>query len=135
MKKTQPVVDVDSKHREQEAEFEKKWGQGELDNDKNGDHSAKRAADAAENEGIWCSACAQTVLFQKIPFVLNTNGQVKRATRSKQFMTHISNPKGISKRSKSRLHPTSPLRTPMAPPTTQQMARQPTEIPPRAQLD
>ena len=60
MKKTQPLVDVDSKYREQEAEFEKKWQQGELNDDWDGHRSAKRAADATQDGGIWCSACAYT---------------------------------------------------------------------------
>lgn len=64
----------------------------------------------------------RTQPLAELLFVLNANGQVKKAIRSKQSMMHISNPKGMSKLSKSRLYPTSLLRTPMAPPTTPQMA-------------
>lgn len=57
MKKTQPLVDIDSKYREHEIDLEKKWEAGELDNTWGGGRSAKRA-DAVEDGGVWCSACA-----------------------------------------------------------------------------
>ncbi|KAI6130346.1 hypothetical protein EDD16DRAFT_1689698 [Pisolithus croceorrhizus] len=57
MKKTQPLIDVDSKLQEQESEFQKKWEAGEFTEDWDNHLPAKRTVDAAENGNIWCSAC------------------------------------------------------------------------------
>lgn len=48
-------MDVDSGHREYEAEFLKKWEAGEFDADWE-DQSSKRVS-LEEVGGIWCSAC------------------------------------------------------------------------------
>ncbi|KAI6035068.1 hypothetical protein F5J12DRAFT_10531 [Pisolithus orientalis] len=56
-KKTQPLVDVDSKHQEQELEFQKKWEAGEFGEDWDSRLPAKCGVDAAQNGDIWCSAC------------------------------------------------------------------------------
>ena len=55
LKRTQPLVDIDSKHQEDEAEFQKKWEAGEFDADWE-DQSSKRVP-SQEAGGVWCSAC------------------------------------------------------------------------------
>jgi len=55
LKRTQPLIDIDSKHREDEAEFQKKWEAGEFGPDWE-DQSSMRVP-SEEAGGIWCSAC------------------------------------------------------------------------------
>ncbi|KAI6047495.1 hypothetical protein EDC04DRAFT_627444 [Pisolithus marmoratus] len=84
-KKTQPLVDVDSKHQEQASEFQKKWEAGEFSEDWDSHLSAKRAVDAAENDNIWCSACQkgyskQTVYDAHLSSKRHVKAVAKQAT-------------------------------------------------------
>lgn len=56
LKRTQPLIDIDSKHREYEAEFLKKWEAGDFDAEWE-DQGNKRVPSSEEAGGIWCSAC------------------------------------------------------------------------------
>ncbi|KAL4081580.1 hypothetical protein V8B97DRAFT_1893143 [Scleroderma yunnanense] len=97
MKKTQPLVDVDSVRREQEAEFEKKWEEGELDDDWVSAHSAKRAAEAAENGGIWCSACQKNYSKQTVYDAhLKSKKHVKAVEKQATSNEPPQNPNGTS---------------------------------------
>ncbi|KAG6337239.1 hypothetical protein ID866_1869 [Astraeus odoratus] len=96
LKKTQPLVDVDSMHRQQEAEFEKKWEAGELDEDWQNDQSAKRAADATENGGIWCSACQKAYSKQTVYDAhLTSKKHVKAVAKQAASDEPPHNPNGI----------------------------------------
>jgi splicing factor 3A subunit 3 len=60
VKRTQPLVDIQTKHQEAEVEFYQKLDNGEFaDWDEN--KAAKRSADGA-GEGMWCSACQSSHL-------------------------------------------------------------------------
>ncbi|KAG1892248.1 hypothetical protein F4604DRAFT_1912976 [Suillus subluteus] len=60
VKRTQPLVDIQTKHQEAEVEFYQKWEDGEfVDWDES--KTAKRSANAdGAGEGMWCSACQKS---------------------------------------------------------------------------
>ncbi|KIJ70154.1 hypothetical protein HYDPIDRAFT_121637 [Hydnomerulius pinastri MD-312] len=66
VKKTQPLVDIDSKHQEAEAEFQKGWEEGAFDEDWDDGQSTKRTASSEESGGIWCSACQKSYSKQTV---------------------------------------------------------------------
>ncbi|KAL0949309.1 hypothetical protein HGRIS_009385 [Hohenbuehelia grisea] len=65
VKRTQPLVDVDTQQRESESEFNTKWEAAEIDG-----WAEKKASDApangAESAGIWCSACQKNYSKQTV---------------------------------------------------------------------
>ncbi|KAG9317504.1 hypothetical protein JVU11DRAFT_1709 [Chiua virens] len=65
LKRTQPLIDIDSKHREDEAEFLKKWDAGEFDADWE-DQSNKRVPSSEEAGSIWCSPCQKSYSKQTV---------------------------------------------------------------------
>jgi splicing factor 3A subunit 3 len=55
-KRTQPLVDVDTKQREADAEFDTKWEAGEITGWEESNTKAQAVTNGT-NAGIWCSAC------------------------------------------------------------------------------
>jgi len=65
MRRTQPLVDIDSKETAAIEEFEKKWEANELEGWT--DASPKAQADGSE-EGIWCTACKYSIVSLRVLF-------------------------------------------------------------------
>ena len=59
MRRTQPLVDVDSKQTAVIEEFNKKWEAGELEGW--ADVNQKAQVDGSR-EGIWCAACKHSII-------------------------------------------------------------------------
>ncbi|KAH7887568.1 hypothetical protein F5I97DRAFT_1804991 [Phlebopus sp. FC_14] len=67
VKRTKPLVDVALKHQEAEAEFQRKWEAGELDDDWDDAKDGKHGMDAIEKSGgVWCSACQKSYSKQTV---------------------------------------------------------------------
>jgi hypothetical protein len=64
MRRTQPLLDTESKQTASIEEFNKKWEAGELD----GWTDVEQKAQADDNgEGIWCTACKYSLLLAPFP--------------------------------------------------------------------
>jgi splicing factor 3A subunit 3 len=87
VKRTQPLVDIQTKHQEAEVEFYQKWDDGDfVDWDEN--KSAKRLANAdGAGQGMWCSACQSGHLSQRIACVHVSIPQARKAIQRRPFMT------------------------------------------------
>jgi splicing factor 3A subunit 3 len=95
LKRTQPLVDVDSKHREANVEFQKKWEAGELDADWE-DHSNKRTASSEEAGGIWCCACQKGYSKQTVYDAhLTSKKHIKAIAKQAASSEPPQNPNGI----------------------------------------
>ncbi|KIJ20345.1 hypothetical protein PAXINDRAFT_67513 [Paxillus involutus ATCC 200175] len=95
LKRTQPLVDIDSKHREARAEFLKKWEAGELDGDWEA-QSNQRVASSEEVEGIWCSACQKGYSKKTVYDAhLTSKKHVKAVTKQAVSSEPPQNPNGI----------------------------------------
>ncbi|KAF9247395.1 hypothetical protein BU15DRAFT_39205 [Melanogaster broomeanus] len=95
LKRTQPLVDVDSKHREANVEFQNKWEVGELDVYWE-DHSNKRTASSEEAAGIWCSACQKGYSKQTVYDAhLTSKKHVKAIAKQAASSAPPQNPNGI----------------------------------------
>ncbi|KAF4619400.1 hypothetical protein D9613_005125 [Agrocybe pediades] len=57
VKKTQPLVDVESQQRSAAAEFDKKWDNHDLEGWEDSSPESKSQTNGDESAGIWCSAC------------------------------------------------------------------------------
>ncbi|KAI6003673.1 hypothetical protein EDD15DRAFT_2455413 [Pisolithus albus] len=89
MKKTQPLIDVDSKLQEQDSEFQKKWEAGEFSEDWDNHLPSKRTNDAAENKNIWAT---QNRLFTTLH--LNSKRHVKAVAKQATSIQPPKNPNG-----------------------------------------
>ncbi|KAH7930710.1 hypothetical protein BV22DRAFT_1000132 [Leucogyrophana mollusca] len=95
LKRTQPLVDTQSKHRDAEAEFDSKWEAGDFgdwEESKTGKHNLKANG---TGEGIWCSACQKSYSKQTVYDAHLTSKKHLKAT-SKQASSDAppSNPNG-----------------------------------------
>ncbi|KAH7911562.1 hypothetical protein BJ138DRAFT_1172473 [Hygrophoropsis aurantiaca] len=96
-KRTQPLVDVQSKYRGAEADFDSKWDAGEIA-DWEESKNAKQAPNAnGAGEGIWCSACQKSYSKQTVYDAHLTSKKHLKAT-AKQASSDAppSNPNGTS---------------------------------------
>ena len=58
MKRSQPLVDVESQQREAEQQFNKAWEESGLAEEWQDPKQAKApAGENGESSGIWCAAC------------------------------------------------------------------------------
>ena len=60
MKRSQPLVDIESQQREAEEQFNKTWDAGELEEWQDSRQSKAPAAENVEG-GIWCAACKYAI--------------------------------------------------------------------------
>jgi splicing factor 3A subunit 3 len=120
VKRTQPLVDIQTKHREAEVEFDQKWDAGEfVDWEEN--KVAKRSANMdGAGEGLWCSACKSVVYLNRSHvFTLVLPGQ-KSYSKKTVYDAHLTSKKHLkatSKQAVSEAPPQNPNGTQT--PTTQ----------------
>ena len=107
MRRTQPLVDIDSKQTTTIEEFDKKWEADELEGWV--DVIQKAQVDGS-GEGIWCAACKHPVIRYATCFTVS---KAKKCTRNKPSTTPISPRKSISKPPLGKLPQTSLLLTQM----------------------
>jgi splicing factor 3A subunit 3 len=65
IRRTQPLLDVDSKHAATVEEFDIKWDAGELEGWTEED---QKAPPDGSVEGIWCTACEYSTTIWRLPF-------------------------------------------------------------------
>ena len=72
MKRSQPLVDVESQQREAEEQFNKTWESGNMDEWQDSRYSQVASGENGENgeNGIWCSACKFIASCLYIPLLL-----------------------------------------------------------------
>ena len=88
-KRTQPLVDVDTRQREAEVEFDTKWEAGEIAGWEESSAKTQTATNGAE-AGIWCSACKYFYHETIMTPIYDIDLKAKRTTPSKLFMMPIS---------------------------------------------
>ncbi|KAF8969490.1 hypothetical protein BDZ97DRAFT_1795888 [Flammula alnicola] len=93
-KKTQPLVDVDTRQRAAAAEFDKKWEADEIPGW--GDSSeSKSQANGSENSGIWCSACQKHYSKQTVYDAhLTSKKHIKAVAKQASSGEPAANPNG-----------------------------------------
>src|SRR5258708_32504838 len=57
MRRTQPLVDIDSRQTAEIEEFNKKWDEGEYES-----WADVKAQVDSSGEGIWCAACKYSII-------------------------------------------------------------------------
>lgn len=88
VKRTQPLVDVESQQQRAEAEFNEKWEAGEVDGWEESS-SDKTQLNGNGSAGIWCSACTYDLELTCAPSSLNPH-KAKKTIPNKPYMTVIS---------------------------------------------
>ncbi|KAH9959239.1 RNA splicing factor PRP9 [Russula dissimulans] len=92
MRRTQPLVDVDSKQTNVMEEFEKKWEAGELEGW--ADASQKARVDGS-GDGIWCTACQKMYSKQTVYDAhLTSKKHIKATSKQATSDQPPSNPNG-----------------------------------------
>ena len=103
MRRTQPLVDIDSKQTAAIEEFEKKWEANEFEGWT--DASPKAQADGS-GEGIWCTACKYSIVSLRCPILPVC--KAKSCTRNRPCTMPISPQKSTSKLPHGKLRQTNP---------------------------
>lgn len=62
LKRTQPLVDIDTQQQEIEADFNKRWETQEISDWE--ENISQASANGNGLAGIWCAACTYSTLFQ-----------------------------------------------------------------------
>ncbi|TFY81148.1 hypothetical protein EWM64_g2862 [Hericium alpestre] len=94
MRRTQPLVDLESREREVKADFDKRWEAGEI---KGWEEVSKSKAQAANgsSEGIWCSACQKMYSKQTVYDAhLTSKKHIKATSKQATSPPPPSNPNG-----------------------------------------
>ena len=107
MRRTQPLVDIDSKQASTIEEFDKKWEADELEGWVD---VIQKAQVDGNGEGIWCSACKHSVI--RLHHVLPVF-KAKRCTQNKPSTMPISHQKSTLKLPPGKLRQTNLLLTRM----------------------
>jgi splicing factor 3A subunit 3 len=113
MRRTQPLVDVDSNQTAAIEEFNKKWEAGEVEGWADVD---QKAQGTVNGEGIWCAACKHSVI-RYAPCFTRFQGQ-KLYSKQTVYDAHLTSKKHIkatSRQATSDKPPTNPNGPPDTP--------------------
>jgi len=95
-KRTQPLVDVDTRQREAEVEFDTKWEAGEIAGWEES-NTKTPAATNGTNMGIWCSACQKNYSKQTVYDAhLTSKKHLKATAKQATSDTPPANPNGVA---------------------------------------
>ncbi|KAI0034117.1 hypothetical protein K488DRAFT_77483 [Vararia minispora EC-137] len=109
MRRTQPLVNIDSQLAEAETEFTKKWGEGEIE----GWGEVKKTEGNGADDGIWCPACQKMYSKQTVFDAHLTSKKHIKASAKLSTIEPPANPNG----------PPTSIPTPIAAPVPPQKDR------------
>ncbi|THH19917.1 hypothetical protein EW146_g1362 [Bondarzewia mesenterica] len=93
--RTQPLVDVDSRQRAVEADFDKKWEAGEIEGWLETNQRSAQVNGNGSSEGIWCSACQKMYSKQTVYDAhLTSKKHIKATTKQAASSPPPANPNG-----------------------------------------
>ncbi len=110
MRRTQPLVDIDSRQTAEIEEFNKKWDEGEYES-----WADVKAQVDSSGEGIWCAACKYSIIVTRHLFT-RFQGQ-KMYSRQTVYDAHLTSKKHIKATSKQATSDQPPA-NPNGPPST-----------------
>ena len=97
MKRSQPLVDVESQQREAEQRFNKAWEESGLAEEWQDPKQAKApAGENGESSGIWCAACKclSHIMIPSVDFTLLPTGQ-KMYSKQTVYDAHLTSKKHV----------------------------------------
>ncbi|KAI0065833.1 RNA splicing factor PRP9 [Artomyces pyxidatus] len=107
MRRTQPLVDLDSRQTTARATFEQKWEANEVEGWEETSHS-KAQANGNGAEGIWCSACQKMYSKQTVYDAhLTSKKHIKASAKQHSDAPPPSNPNGPPSTATAPSHTTS----------------------------
>lgn len=109
IRRTQPLLDIDSKQTAMVEEFDIKWDGGELEGWVD---EGQKAPPDGSGEGIWCTACEYPTMMRRTHFTVS---KAKNCIQSRRYTTPISPRKSTSKPPLGKPRQTNLLPTPMVP--------------------
>lgn len=115
MKRSQPLVDVESQQRQAEEQFNKQWESEEMDEWQ--DSRAKPPPNENGEGGIWCAACKRLVVLLRGSLILKYYAGQKMYSKQTVYDAHLSSKKHI-KASQRQATSDAPPANPNGPPAS-----------------